>query len=414
MIPSLIESFRQLRFAAPFVAVLVSFVGETALAQTKPSIRPIDQTKITRKQPLRTPTNRPYWVSRADCVADDELTFNVQVTTPNTNNFQVWAGSADCTQLNQRQGDQAECWRVYQGQVVKSPANITIRAQDMVARHRPGTGSTGVPGDIEDCDSDIYIELGLYFMYVNDANEITSNTVKFTTGIDLEGPISPRLDSVSPADNQLLLKWTDSNPGEFAGYRIYCTNAVDVDSTTNALTLPDGAVVDGSVTSEAVETSDETTDLASTISVESISDAGAIPASTAANTDGATPPPRPTGCGGSALIEGEIPSGSYLCGTVDSYSAVQGYAKNLRNGRRYAVGLTAVDRLGNESGLSNVLCNSPREVFTFFEDYRNAGGGGGGGFCSVALIGSSRDGWPWIGLLGFGIGLALLRRMNHT
>lgn len=413
MISSLIESFRQLRFAAPFVAVLVSFVGETALAQTKPSIRPIDQTKITRKQPLRTPTNRPYWVSRADCVADDELTFNVQVTTPNTNNFQVWAGAADCTQLNQRQGDQAQCWRVYQGQVVKSPANITIRAQDMVAQHKPGDGSTGTPGDLKDCDSDIYIELGLYFMYVNDANEITSNTVKFTTGIDLEGPISPRLSAALPADNQLLLKWTDSNPGEFAGFRIYCANAVDVDSTTNALTLPDGAVVDGAVSTEVTETSGETGNLSSAMSVDLISDAGPVPASTAAGADGGAPP-RPTGCGGNALIEGEIPSGSYRCGTVDAYSAVQGYAKNLTNGRTYAVGLTAVDRLGNESGLSNVLCNSPREVFTFFDDYRNAGGAGGGGFCSVASVGSSRDGWPWIGLLGFGIGLALLRRMNLT
>lgn len=115
------------------------------------------------------------------------------------------------------------------------------------------------------------------------------------------------------------------------------------------------------------------------------------------------------------LIEGELPPRARLCGTISAHSATSGYAKGLVNGRPYAVGLASMDRLGNESGLSNVLCNTPREVFTFFDDYRSAGGQGGGGFCSFSRVQNfGRNDWRWVGLLSLGFGLALFRRMNNT
>lgn len=423
------HAFRQLAASALGAAALLLLFSETARAQLKPNIRAIDRTQITRNEPLRGINDFPYWVSRADCIKDDEITFSVQVTTPNTDNFEVWAGAADCTQLAQRQGDQATCWRVFSGSVVKSPADITLRARDIVAKNGPSNGSTGVPGTEEDCNSQEYVKLGLYFMYINDAGAVSSNTVVFNeSGIDLEGPISPNITEVAPSDNRLLIRWEESNPGEFAGYRIYCADAVEVSTTSTALTLLDGAVVDGAVVEGAAvdgaalentalsDTTANDTNVTSPAGRDTAVEAGAISVGDGGDvgTD-AGGPTTPTGCGGSVLIEGELPPTSRLCGTVDTFSKTSAYAPDLQNGRRYAVGITAVDRLGNESPLSNVLCNSPREVYTFFEDYRAAGGDGGGGFCSFApLAGSHSNGWQWAALLTLALGFGIFRRTSNT
>jgi hypothetical protein len=407
--------------------LMVSAVSLDAVAQIKPTIQAIDKTQIRRSQGLRSSTNFPYWVSRQDCLADDVLTFKVQVVTPNTDQFEVWAGTADCTQKTERQGTTANCWRLYSKNVVKSPADIQIRAQDIVAQHSVvNGGGLGVEGTEAECKPK-YQAAGLYFMYINDSGDVSSNTVKFSeTGVDTEGPITPEVTDLLPSDGRLIVNWANNNPTEFAGYQIYCNDAVEAETAESALTLADGAVIDGS----ALDTSSAGDTLTSTLSdgvsldtasnpttTDSVSAAAqsVAPTDAGAKTSDAGTSTGVPGCGGSGLKEGTFPSSSQLCGEVSSYSATTGYAENLTNGRSYAVGLTAVDRLGNESYLSNVVCNSPREVFTFYEDYKDAGGGGGGGFCSLTTTpASARNTWQLWSLVSIAICLGLFRRINNT
>lgn len=418
MISLFYQRFRPLLSVCACALTLFALPSET-FAQTKPTIAPIDRTQIRRQQPRREANNFPYWVSYDDCVADDVLTFKVQVTTPNTDQFEVWAGTADCTQKTERQGATANCWRLYSKNVVKSPADIPIRAQDLVAQHSVvNGGGLDVPGTEEDCKPK-YQNTGLYFMYINDAGDVSSNTVKFSeTGVDTEGPLTPDISELLPSDGRLIVKWANNNPTEFAGYRIYCTRASETATSDNALTLPDGAVIDGSVLDGTGLDTDSTTSIDSNgVSTgvgfgDTASQSGAR-SDAGATSDGDTGSVGVPGCGGDVLREGTFPPASALCGEVLTFSTTTGYATGLTNGRSYAVGMTAVDRLGNESYLSNVVCNSPRNVYTFYEDYKGAGGGGGGGFCSVSTA-PTRSVWPVWGLLSFALCLGLLRRINNT
>lgn len=432
MISQLLPRFRPLLVAAATFALL-ALPDAPVQAQSKPTIQKIDATQIRRQQPRREANNFPYWVSQSDCLADDVITFKVQVTTPNTDNLEVWAGAADCTQPTQRQGTTATCWRVFSKGVTKSPADIPIRAQDLVAEHSEVKGDSNVDGTKADCVPK-YQKLGLYFMYVNDSGQVSSNSITFNdSGVDTEGPNTPTVTAVLASDKRLIVNWENNNPTEFAGYKIYCSEVTETETETasNGLTLLDGAIVDGSVfdtsstnstsitasTSDTPVTGSSASDTAATSSSSNVEDAG--DAAAAQSDGGATTEDGVAGCGGDALKEGTFPSMDLECGTVSTYSSTTGYAKGLINGRAYAVGIAAKDRLGNESKLSNVECGSPRDVYTFYEDYREAGGGGGGGFCSLATTphGSARGPWPalqWFGLIGLGICFGFFRRIKNS
>jgi hypothetical protein len=396
--------------------LLSTLLSVPSHAQLKPTIQKLDATKIVRKTGRRDANNYPYWISYSDCTADDELTFNVQIQNPNVNNFEVWAGRTDCSKYDQRQGSLAQCWQVYGKQVTKSPAAITLRAQDIVAQNGPKDGNNGVPGTAKDCNDRRSLELKLYFMYVNDASEVSSNVVTFDQmGIDLEGPIPPSIEKLLPSDDSLIAEWENSDTTMFAGYRLYCADAVSTETN-------DASASNESSTSTAVTLTSTALTSAGDGSVATLGDAAVESSApndaaldTSAQSTGEAETTSVQGCGGTALSEGKYPSDSLrLCGTVDSYSARSGTAAGLRNGRSYAVGVTAIDRLGNESPLSNIDCNTPREVYTFYEDYRSSGGQGGGGFCTLGKPGQKR--FPTTGLLlaSLALVLAYYRRNSQS
>lgn len=383
----------------------------------QPTIQPIDVTQIVREEPERGPTDFPFWVSQSDCYADDVLTFRIQIQNPSSDNFEVWAGTADCSATTERQGDQANCWRVYRDQVTVSPAAIPIRAQDIVAQNGPATGNNGTPGTDRDCDDRKYINAALYFMYVNDAGQVSSNVVNFSeTGIDLRGPIPPRVNAAVAADDSLVLKWENTDPTEFRGYRFYCEAVDESDMASESLqsyTVLDGPLHRqlGSDAGTGTPSGPGAEGLTGDAGMATGGDGGAVtPGEGGGTPAGNEGEPSPS-CGGATLTAGEIPGDADRCGSIDSYSANTGYADGLRNGQRYAVAVTAVDRLGNESELSNVVCGTPREVFTFYEDYRTAGGKGGGGICSLSPS-SDRERLPlWLaGVAVIGMILRIRRR----
>jgi hypothetical protein len=101
----------------------------------------------------------------------------------------------------------------------------------------------------------------------------------------------------------------------------------------------------------------------------------------------------------SVVKPGGDPPLGHQCGGVSGIAATSGAASDLTNGVEYAVGVAAVDQVGNVGKLSNNVCVVPVEVTDFFELYRGDGGGGGGGFCSVSARRVPAPVWL-IGLVG--------------
>jgi hypothetical protein len=110
---------------------------------------------------------------------------------------------------------------------------------------------------------------------------------------------------------------------------------------------------------------------------------GAGGAGTGDNQGGATSISDDPTCGPGSLSPGEVPESGKRCGSAQGLATRTGQAKPLQNFRRYAVGISAVDKVGNPGPLSKVACETPEPVTTFFEAYHDAGGDGGGGFCNL-------------------------------
>src|SRR5262245_38404520 len=93
--------------------VLVS-VAHVALATTA-SAQSIDlPASIQRKQPARSASQLPNWVSRTDCLARDVLTFSpVTLHDYVGYDLEVWAGNrgVDCADPDNRDG--SDCFQVF-------------------------------------------------------------------------------------------------------------------------------------------------------------------------------------------------------------------------------------------------------------------------------------------------------------
>src|SRR5260221_10649784 len=106
---------------------------------------------VSRKQPLRSSKQYSTWINRADCLANDDLTFPVVLAGYTSSmNLQVWAatGATDCTQVTERQfGGTARCWLVYSETTTVQKPNVVIRAQDVVAHNTPSAAAASGTSD---------------------------------------------------------------------------------------------------------------------------------------------------------------------------------------------------------------------------------------------------------------------------
>lgn len=348
-----------LMFAASFL------VGYSAWGQSVV----IQETGIKRLRPERE-GDQKWWVSHADCVADDIFTFPVDLTSFVNLSLEVWAGS-DCTNKAKREGDQADCWKLYDSFPSKSTVEVKIRAQDIVAKVKPGGPNSGTAADCERTDvPDAGEAVTLHFMLLDSSNELGASTADtFGSGFDLLGPPAPKGISVGIGEAQLVVSWDAPSASDLAGYRLYCDPGEGPpESGTSGEDAASDAPADGA-------------------------------ADSAGNPD----------CPSTALIPGAIPNGDYQCGSTSNTIATKATATGLTNGVAYAVAVAAIDRLGNSGRLSSVACGVPQPVDDFYELYRRAGGKGGGGFCAIRAYPNH----TLLALAGVAVGAWLLRRRKR-
>ncbi|HOD25568.1 MAG TPA: hypothetical protein PKK83_24945, partial [Polyangiaceae bacterium] len=133
------------------IALAMVWTG-TSLAQTVA----INEGGIQRSNSFRSTSQNPLWISKADCLANDQISFPLTVSNYGSYQLEVWAGSAsdDCRTAESRRGTTAVCWQVWKGVPTSTGLNVMVSTRDIVSRNKPSEGGPTGPGSgtIEDCE----------------------------------------------------------------------------------------------------------------------------------------------------------------------------------------------------------------------------------------------------------------------
>jgi hypothetical protein len=361
------------------LALLTVLAAAPAAAQTSSAAKvTLQKTGFTiDREADRSDAQFPFWISRQDCIEDATLVFRPQVTgvqnaqrTP----LQVWVGSnVDCTDVNQRTGTNARCSKVAEVQV---PNNATLEPINVSSRDVARAASASLGTDVEgrgrrkDCDAQLEEDLTFYLMVVDSGGNLQGTSAKWEeTQIDLVGPPPPSEVDTGKGENKLIVEWEVDESDERQDtdrWEFFCDFATD----PTTMQGEGGALGSGGTLAAGGA-------------------AGAAGAGVGIGMGGASAISDDPTCAPTTMVVGEVPPSAKRCGSAQGLATRNGRAKPLENFQRYAVGIAAVDRVGNRGVLSKVDCNIPEPVTTFFEAYRTAGGEGGGGFCNFGTAPAS-------------------------
>lgn len=364
---------RTVRFLTPALFALVVSSGASAQSMTLPAV-------LYRTTALRPTRQKPYWVSYADCVNDDELWFKAVAFTGAFQTFplQIWAGSTDCTDQQARTGTAPTCWLVFEGSISYNVSDVKIKSRDIAAKHLNTSAIKGPgSGTRADCDTgvDPPLQLTLFFMFeLND--QIQGTPATWTqTGLDITRPNPPLNLTASPGETRIHMDWTPIvTDTDVAEYWLFCVPT----GTTSAALSTYGADAAGTVRQLLEAGLGGTTSWVDGAVIDGGGlGTGGTGGTTSTETSCMTSGPLTT----DQVTDPNFVS-TYKCGNVSGRATSTGTASGLTNGTEYAVAVAAVDQVANIGKLSANQCATPVEVTDFFELYRAAGGKGGGGFCS--------------------------------
>ena len=378
-------------FAGALITTLLAGTPRPALAQSLS----ISMTGITRERPLRTDPTARFKVSRADCLANDVISFPLIVGNYAGTQLQVWAtqSSDACTSDIARTSASATCWQIFSAVPNATTTTVKVRVQDFAARPLSPDGAPITDGINKGTDASCSSTnstgqpITLWFMFLSGASQV-GTAASWPTTVDLLGPAPPTVQSLGVGGRLLKLGWAANTDPDVLGYKVFCenlgSNPTGVITIYDAATLPESS--GGSTTCPDAGTGTDPTDDAGDASDEA-GGAATDATCTAPTSDGSTGGGTST-CG-SALVPGKILTpeemAQFSCGSAGK-SATSATVTNLNNSERYAVAVVSSDLVENIGVLSSVQCGMPEPVNGFDEVYRNAGGtAGGASFCSLGL-----------------------------
>lgn len=319
--------------------------------------------EVERTGDRRDDANFPLWISRKDCLEENDLAFTLTLREFSTNDtLSIWvSGTLDCTQYSNRDTG-TRCKEVLSVSNLDDTMDIRVPVRKIAE-------ALGAEGCNSAAASTGALPLVIYFMRLRSPDEDATDVARWEqTKVDLQGPLPPNDVEARSGDGRLLVAFRQNEDEDVQGYYFYCDDAGQ--SSVDAAGAGGGGDGGGQGTA-----------------------GGAGDAA----------------CSSVKLVPGQVPDGLTPCGDVGK--ADQGSAGGLTNGKRYVVGVAAYDGVGNAGPLSALACGTPVAVDGFFEKYREAGGQAGGGFCSVGgPVGAGRwVSWP-LGALAAGAALGLWRR----
>jgi MYXO-CTERM domain-containing protein len=427
------------RSRLPVVAVAFALAASVGLVSGKSFATvtvALTEASITRQTALRDQSQNPLWISRADCLADDVMTFPLYVSGSfGGYGLEVWVGgsSNDCKTTEARNTTTGTCWKVYEGSASTNSISIPIKVRDIVAQNKPVDDGGPGSGTLEDCSPALSttaaVQIAIYFMFIDPSDQSNQGGVLYKMAYDLLGPNAPGTVTVGQGDTMLKINWTQSTDTDLVGYQFFCekagatSNVQPFDAANGDVENEDGSIDsppapppapadDASDEDSGVEDVAEASTPADTSGVDATSDTGVSDAETDGDAEASTTHIEGT-CNskGYALLlyQGDNPDPALKCGQVTGLTTTTGRVTGLVNGDIYSIAIAGYDAVGNVGKLSNVVCEEPWPVDDFYKLYREAGGQGGGGFCSVGSVGQSA-GMAGLGLMGMAAIAGLVRR----
>ncbi|MBI5535411.1 MAG: hypothetical protein HY898_21965 [Deltaproteobacteria bacterium] len=415
------------------VSVALAAAVVTAAATAGAGDITMTETNIKRVVTLRDQSKNPFWISRADCLADDVFTFPLYVTNySDTATVQVWVGDPstnNCKDTTARTGSAPTCWMVASSTAQSSNLTITVRAQDIVGQHKTVAGSTtGGPGSGTEADCTLASTSStapqpvvVNFMFVTNSNAVSGNGYGWPTKYDLAGPLPPTSLTLGQGDTMLKLSWPQATDTDLTGYQFFCDPLPGQEGAANGGQFEAGSSSSALSPGPVPGPEDAAADTDGTGGAGGTGGSGATGGAGGAGGTGGTGTAAGSGgtvsdaaddsdsdsetgtdaqgseCSTTKLFQGTVPDPALLCGSASGQTATEGRVTGLKNLYTYSIAVAAVDGVGNVGTLSPVKCLEPHPVDDFFKLYKEAGGEGGGSFCSVGAVGQGA------GMVGFGV-----------
>jgi hypothetical protein len=404
-----------------WVALLTVTVVGHAQAQT--ATLKVTPTGVTHKAP-RSANRVSTLINKADCVADDIMSFPLTASNFTGLVLQAWVGQGCTDTTTRKQFGQQLCWKVADKTVTTDSlgaVNVQLHVSSIVAGYNgffggttaptgtagaggtggvggaggvggtggtdtggaaiatAGTGGATVAADSTDtvapdpkyCEEPAQNVLGatpftIYFMLLDpNGNAVASDM--WAGSFKLVGPPAPDNVSAGIGGNLLVVSFSyNATPADTTGngYNIYCDPPPGGAAAADAGLVEDGGV--GTATMCPVPL---------------------ISKVLAAGNDAPT-------------------DSRYQCGSGQKTSETAN-ATSLVDGVPYNVAVAAIDIYDNVGPLSTLACQVPQPVTGFFKAYRDAGGTGGGGFCSFS---TKREPVIFLALLGLASVFVFRRR----
>ena len=349
-------------------------------------------------------------INYRDCVAEDFLTFTVNLGAGYSGYaLEAWAGTS-CDTLPARTPATATCWQVTTAQPNNIVYSFDVPIRKLLSGRTGGTsigtttgtgGADATGGNAGSSGTDTAAGTG---GTAGIGGDVGTGGTAGTTATVSDGPTAcnPTSAATGPQPLSLYIMLLDgANTSQ--GFAIW-------KATYKLLAPPPPTGVTSGIGENIapIRWTPSTTTVDSTINGYQFY-CDPPPGSAAATEAGFTPEDGilPSSClESTALVEGKRPDDKYKCGNAEKTSS-RGNATGLIDNVPYNVAVAATDTYRNTGIISAPACAIPQPVTGFFEAYRNAGGEAGGGFCSFSL---RRQPLPLIVLLGLGTCLVLRRR----
>ena len=287
----------------------------------------------------RRPVNlTPLGISYQDCLDDQSLHFDVNVSGFQGQSIELWASlNGDCSvDANRGNGGVAVCWPLGVGmtgvnQPSASPLPFNVRVRDIVGPQLASPAPTTYsPRGVEACSSQATFSsetFNVYFVPIANGSRATGTAYNYQLPVDLVGPPAPGGVHEQVGDTLFTVTWAPNADTDTGGYDVFIDPLPGQEDAGTTFAPPEpllvcdeaGPIASGDDSSTAGGPSDATTD--SSLTNDSASSA---PASSDAGASNATEaschleifggPPAPGGsCSDSLLTAAVVQDGG---GTV--------------------------------------------------------------------------------------------------
>jgi len=412
---------------ALFVFVVVGRAGAQAGATLV-----VTKTGVTHTAP-RNANRLNTFINKADCLADDVMTFPITATNFAGYAFQAWVGNGCDATATRKLAGQTQCWKVLDTTVQAGASGLSsgstsvqIHVRDIVTGFTNlfgGSGSTGTAGT-GGAAGGTAASAGSGGTAGTDTGGTTSggdtSTAGTSSGVGIGELISGSSAAACEQPNAQNVQGATTLTIYFMLLNTSTGDAVASTPWAGSFKLvgppaPDvvTAGIGGNLlvvnfkysTAPADQTGngyyiycDPPPGSAAAADAGLLGDGGIGTALTC---------PQPSS---EVLVAGnDPPTGTkYRCGSGQKTSQTAN-ATGLINNVPYNVAVAAVDIYENVGPLSQLACEVPQPITGFYKAYRDAGGTAGGGFCSFS---TKREPLILIALFGLAFGLVLRRRRS--